>query len=248
MKIKKLGIFDSGLGGYSVYHELMNSGPKIEYVLYSDQKNAPYGNKETKEIIAYVQEAMAWFKKNEIYHVLLACNTASAVALKTIQEENPEMTIWGIIDLTLNQIKEDDASIAVVSTLATYNSHAYQKAWKQKENIKEYPLVHLVDYIENLADKTVINDYIKNESLKMEETKYLILACTHYPLVKHQFANNFDAEIIDSLIAIKQHVYEFACLDCNENYKSRIYTSGDPKNMEKQIKELFNLNEKVRSL
>ena len=243
MKIKSLGIFDSGLGGYSVYHDLVNNGPHIQYILYADQKNAPYGNKSPEAIYTHAKEAMQWFSDKDICHVLLACNTVSAVALDQLKLDFPELTIWGIIDLTLSQIKNDNASISVVSTQATYQSHAYQAKWGRTENVMEYPLVELVAMIEENSKDELMDEYLKQELKEVAVSDYLILACTHFPLVDQLFKTYISAEILDSRKPIRELVTSISGLNDAE---SKIYTSGAPEVLKKQIKNLFNTDEKIR--
>ena len=241
--IERLGIFDSGLGGYSVYHDLMMTGPDISYVLYADQKNAPYGNKSKEEIIALAIEAMSWFETQGIEHVLLACNTVSSVALKALQEAYPEMTIWGIIDLTLSQLQNQETNhITVVSTQATHNSGAYLQQWGQG-NLSSKPLDLLVSLIEGNAPMIEIDDYLHKTLKDVSGSSHLILACTHYPLVLPSFINNFPGEILDSRLPIRQFVQAHA----RPHIKvGEIYTSGETKVMKEQIKRLFDIDEEVR--
>lgn len=245
MKVKTLGIFDSGLGGYSIYHDLKNQGPEIEYILYADQKNAPYGNKSTEEIYKLAKEAMMWFKEQDISHILLACNTVSAVALDKLNHDFPDMSIWGIIDLTLSQVLDKSKKIAVVSTQATYESHAYRNSWLGSEVIKELALPELVAMIEEQYDLNEIDVYLGNKLKKTKTQEILILACTHFPLVYDNFKKHFSGEILDSRIPIR-HLVE-AIAESNVA-QSKIYTSGNPDILEQQIKNLFNRNEKVRRI
>lgn len=243
MKIKTLGIFDSGLGGFSVYHDLISQGPKIEYILFADQKNAPYGNKSNKEIYQLASAGMQWFKKKGIKHVLLACNTVSAVALRELNQAFPDMTIWGIIDLTLSQIQNRDEELAVVSTQATYQSHAYQKAWRGNKAVVEKALPELVAMIEEGQALNKIDAYLEKELKSLKNQDSLILACTHFPLVEESFKKFFSGNIVDSRKAIRRLVESMAK---EHDQASQVYTSGDPEVLQKQIKNLFSCNEKVR--
>lgn len=243
--IKKLGIFDSGLGGYSVYHDLIETGPDITYILYADQKNAPYGNKRASAITNLAIEAMHWFQKQGIQHVLLACNTVSSIALESLQSKFPDMTIWGIIDLTLAQLEEEKISkLAVVSTVATHQSDAYQNKWGQKNFISK-PLPALVSYIEDNAPVKQIDAYLHDQLASLADSSHLVLACTHYPLVYHLFADNYSGKIVDSRAPIRDFIYKNAS---SSQKVGRIYTSGDPSNMEQQIFHLFGVREKVSGL
>lgn len=243
MKIKTLGIFDSGLGGFSVYHDLKSQGPDIEYILFADQKNAPYGNKSNEEIYQLASQGMQWFKNQGINHVLLACNTVSAVALDQLNQAFPDMSIWGIINLTLSQIQNMNESLAVVSTQATYQSHAYQKAWLGNNDLVEKALPELVAMIEDGQALDKIDAYLEKELKSLSSQESLILACTHFPLVQASFKKFFPGKIVDSRTPIRTLVEGIAQVN---DQPSKIYTSGDPMVLQKQIKDLFSCDEKVR--
>lgn len=241
-KISRLGIFDSGLGGYSIYRFLMDYGPDIEYRLYSDQSNAPYGNCSDEHIKKLAEDAMRAFLSWGIEDVILACNTVSSVALAHLRESFPQMRIWGIIDLTASQAKNYDL-IDVVSTQATYRTHAYAKVLEGKK-VEERPLPKLAGLIEDKADEDVIEAYIASHIADLEG-EALLLACTHYPIVGKSFSKYYQGKIYDS----RQPVLEFVKdLALEQEKVGSIYTSGSSLFMEKQIEALFGVKEKVEEV
>lgn len=241
-KISRLGIFDSGLGGYSIYRYLLDHGPAIEYRLYSDQKNAPYGNCPDSYIIDLAEKAMQQFLLWGIQDVLLACNTVSAVALDHLRKEFPEMRIWGIIDLTASQVTEHQ-KIDVVATQATCRSHAYAKRL-DRYKVEEKALPELAGMLEDKVATSELDQYVKE---KMADLKgeALVLACTHYPIITDLFEKHYDGPIYDSrkpvLEFIQQHAFE-------TERKGLIYTSGSSAWMEEQIESLFSYQEEVREV
>ena len=123
-KINKLGIFDSGLGGYSVFKALKTEFSDLDLVLFADQKNAPYGNYSSEKIIELSSNAMRWFLSQGIEDVLLACNTVTSVALDILKVRFPSMRIWGIVDLTVSQVGEGYKS-----------SDGWDKCWLKRMHI-----------------------------------------------------------------------------------------------------------------
>ena len=234
-KIKCLGVFDSGLGGYSVFHELKKAFPDLDMVLLVDQKNAPYGNKTKKEITALAKKGMQWFLDNNIKDVLIACNTVSALSLSILKTDFPQLNIYGIIDLTLSQIKGN--KISIVATQATVNSHAYKNAFSG--SVQEIALPNLVSLIESMSDT---NHYLNNHLSSILEDHDVILACTHFPLVKPEFEQILKRPVFDSIKPITDFV--------SASYKpgrgeTQIFTSGTPSYLKKQIHWIFNKKEEV---
>ena len=241
-KIKTLGLYDSGLGGYSVFSSLRETLPSLNLVLYADQKNAPYGNRSDSEIIELSKSAMRWFESQGIDHVLIACNTVSAVALKDIQESFSELHIYGIIDLTLSQVNTE--SVGVISTLATFNSKAYRRPLEELGlRVVDKATVPLVELIETMQDP---KEYLESALVDFQTVDALILACTHYPLVIDTIKDFFKGDILDSRKPI--HTYFVEKVHDNQCPTYRCVTTGKPEIMKKQIEKLFGIQEEVEGV
>ncbi len=243
-KIETLGIFDSGLGGYTVYQDLKEQLPDLSMVLLADQKNAPYGNYGHDKITSLAIDAMNWFLNQGITDVLLACNTVTSVAQDTLNEMFPQMRIWGIIDLTLNQLPKDVEDVAVVATSATVSTLAYTEGFNQHFNgkIEERAMKDLAIAIESLEDETVIDKMIEETMETLDHPSHVILGCTHYPLVKAQFEKVSNAVFVDSILPIRNFI--------QENYKKtngvkRVVTTKDADMFKRQIKTIYQKDEEV---
>lgn len=236
--IKTLGIYDSGLGGFSVFDNLRRTYPDLDMVMFADQINAPYGNKTVEEIQTIAYEAMFRFNQQGIDSVLIACNTVSAVALDYLRVSFPSMNLWGIIDLTVSQIPKGK-SVGLVATQVTVDSNAYPLALPDN-TVKQAALVNLVSLIESLRSDHEILESISGVDVYDED--YLILGCTHFPLVKDLFSLISSAIVVDSRIPIRLFVEK---LYLPGEGVTRVYTSGDPEVMVRQIKELFNYDQEV---
>lgn len=246
-KIETLGIFDSGLGGYTVYQDLKHSLPSLSMVLFADQKNAPYGNYDNETITKLAKQAMHWFKQEGIMDVLLACNTVTSVALDELKLSFPDMRIWGIVDLTLQQLPQDVHEVAVVATQATVNASSYKKGFEQKYHgqIHEVAMRDLALAIENLESEAVIDGMIEKALVGLDGVSHVILGCTHYPLVKKQFEKQSSALFVDSILPIREFI--------RANYKKtsglrRIVTTKDAQNLQNQILTLYKENEEVEAI
>ena len=234
-KIKCLGVFDSGLGGYSVFHELKEALPDLNMVLLVDQKHAPYGNKTKKEITALSKKGMQWFLDNNIKDVLIACNTVSALSLSVLKTDFPQLNIYGIIDLTLSQVNVD--KISIVATQATVDSHAYKNSFSG--SVQEIALPELVSLIESMSNTS---NYLNDHLSSILEDHDVILACTHFPLVKPEFEQILRRPVFDSI----KPITDFVKLSYKPGSGStQIFTSGTPSYLKKQIQSIFNKKEEV---
>lgn len=246
-KIKKLGIFDSGLGGYTVYKDLKNHLPELSMTLYADQKNAPYGNYDDKTILKLAKNAMIWFKEQGITDVLLACNTVTSVALPTLQSYFDDMRIWGIVDLTVNQLNDDVKKVGVIATKATVNAHAYKNSFEKSYDgsIVEVGMKDLAKAIEALEPKEVIDAMLKPALSEMGDVDTIILGCTHYPLVLDHLKELSDASFVDSILPIRKFI--------TENYEKtngekHIVTTNSKEALQNQIAALYKVEEEVESI
>lgn len=240
-----IGILDSGLGGYSVYHALRATYPNASFLFLADQANAPFGDKSKEAIFDIAKDAIEWFKAQNITEILIACNTISALVLDELIPLYPELKITGIIDPTVRQIKEKHKNILVVATQGTTLSEAYPKKIKtllkgSKGIGKALP--QLVIQLEGLAPKTDIEAYLA-ESLApyQDKVQAVILACTHYPLMRSTFEDLLKVKVYDSESPI---VSLFENKDLGQG-PSTVLTTKDPVFMAKQIKVLFNTEESV---
>ncbi len=232
-KIQSLAIYDSGLGGLSVYEALRSRFKDLHCVLYADQKNAPYGNKTPEAIYEIAHRAIASVQKDDIHDVLIACNTVSAVCLTQLKEDFKEMRIWGIIDLTTSQVQTQ--SVCVAATSATVQSKAYELALGN-HHTHSIALPELVSMIENLESEEVIQNYLKQYQDAFSNCETLILGCTHYPLALSAFKALFKGRIIDSREPICKFI-EGQYIGSDKT--SRVSTSGDAVQFKAQIKRLY---------
>ena len=191
MNNKGIGIFDSGLGGLTVVKEIMNLLPNEQIFYLGDTARMPYGTKTKETIIRFSKENTAFLLKKNVKIIVVACNTASALALKEIKKTF-DIGIIGVIEAGARAAVEmtKNKRIGIIGTKATIMSGAYIagiKKYDSKCNVfgQSAPLlVPLVEegWLTNKETESILRNYL--EGFKMKKIDTLVLGCTHYPLLK----------------------------------------------------------------
>jgi glutamate racemase len=196
----KIGIFDSGLGGLIIARAIFKKLPKYDYVYLGDTKRVPYGDQDQETIFIYTRQAIDFLFKQNCMLIIVACNTASAMALRRIQREYlpkyyPNRRVLGVIAPTIESIIDNVGAdtirpkkIGVLATSSTVDSGAFKRELakinsKIKIVQKKAPL--LVPLIENNALQNIgeiLKSYIR--PLKDEKVGDILLGCSHYPILK----------------------------------------------------------------
>ena len=186
-----VGVFDSGVGGLTVAREIMRQLPNENLVYFGDTARVPYGSKSRDNIIRYSRQIIHFLKTKGVKAIVIACNTASALALDVVREES-DIPIIGVVEpgaraaLQITQTKK----IGVIGTEATVQSAMYGKIIKGLDPTvsvigKACPLfVPLVEegFAKHKITEEVIDIYLS--SMKESDIDSLILGCTHYPLLR----------------------------------------------------------------
>ncbi len=195
MNFQPIGVFDSGVGGLTVVKELRSRLPGESIVYFGDTARVPYGNKSVQVIRRYALEITRFLETMQVKMIVVACNTASALALDFIRRQT-RLPIVGVIDPGVRgALRENGVErIGVIGTTATIRSEAYQSRLKQlRGTVQVFPracplLVPIVE--ENLLDSPITRLTLEMYLSEFRHTKIetLILACTHYPLLKPSIA------------------------------------------------------------
>jgi glutamate racemase len=201
MQQSPIGIFDSGYGGLTILKEIGKRLPQYDYLYLGDNARAPYGNRSFETVYQYTLECVKWFFSKGCSLVILACNTASAKALRTIQQNDlPQIDrtkrVLGVIRPTAEVIGtySESGSVGVLATNGTVVSESYPM-----EIAKFFPELKVyqeacpmwVPLIENNEHTTHGADYFVKKNLhdlfKLgEDIDVVLLGCTHYPLLKEK--------------------------------------------------------------
>lgn len=235
----KIGVFDSGLGGLVITKAFIETMPGFDYLYYGDTAHLPYGEKTSGKILAYTLEAVKYLIAEDCKLIIIACNTATAIALRYLQQRflpvyAPKTKILGVVIPTVEEAAFPGAGKAgVIATQATVRSHIYQTELLKlnpKLEVQEIAAPQLVPMIEN-------NDFGQAETIcrgyagQFDTIDSLILGCTHYPLVKEYFRTLLpEVKIIsqDELMGAKlqnylqRHPEISACLSRNHAYRFEV--------------------------
>ncbi len=215
MDNRPIGVFDSGVGGLTVLSALSKILPNESIYYVGDTARVPYGNKSKSSILKFSKQITKWLLKQDCKIIVIACNTASSLALNHLKS-NRLTSIIGVIEPGIKSALKNtkNKKIGVLGTRATINSSIYFKKFKEIDKkisvfSKACPLfVPLVEegFISGHIPLSICNHYL-NE-LKKTEIDTLILACTHYPLLAPTISQVLGPSIklIDSSLATADEV------------------------------------------
>jgi glutamate racemase len=198
---RPIGIFDSGFGGLTVMKSILNKLPQYDYLYLGDNARAPYGNRSFDTVYRYTLQCVEWFFEKGCSLVVLACNTASAKALRSIQQNDlprlgPGKRVLGVIRPTTELIGtlSRNGHIGIMATTGTVQSGSYLI-----EIEKFFPRLHVsqeacpmwVPLIENNEHNDPGADYFVKKHVvqlleKDRQIDTILLACTHYPLLQEK--------------------------------------------------------------
>jgi glutamate racemase len=211
-----IGVFDSGHGGLTVLRALVDDLPARSFLYFGDHAHVPYGDRSSAEIVGFTRDAVDMLFKRDCRLVILACNTAAAVALRTLQQQwlpahYPDRRILGVLVPTVEAITgvpwlhdgalqrpvQQPRTIAVFATQRTVDSNAYgEEIVKRAPEVKivQHACVGLVEMIERSAPRDdlrrAVGDHVAALMSRLGGAKpdAVILGCTHFPLVADLFA------------------------------------------------------------
>jgi glutamate racemase len=205
-----IGVFDSGIGGLTVFRSIVEQLPGYDYLYLGDNGRAPYGNRSFNTIHQYTWECVQWMFKQGCPLVILACNTASAKALRTIQQQdlpkdNADKRVLGVIRPTAEVIGDytKTKQIGVLGTKGTVQSGSYLLEIEHfSPDLKVYqqacplwvPLIENGEYNKPGADYYV-QLYLNQLMEQSPDIDTILLACTHYPLLQDKIKAYLPAHI-----------------------------------------------------
>lgn len=205
-----IGVFDSGYGGLTVLKEIVRELPQYDYIYLGDNGRAPYGIRSFETVYHYTLECVQHLFRMGCHLVVLACNTASAKALRTIQQNDlpqidPERRVLGIIRPTTEIVGHHTRSrqVGIFGTSGTVNSQSYpieiEKFFPDVQVFQQacpmwVPLVENNEYNSEGADY-FINKYIRQLLVQSGDIDTIVLGCTHYPLLTDKIQAHLPAGI-----------------------------------------------------
>lgn len=238
-----IGLFDSGIGGLTVARALVKFLPKENIIYFGDTAHLPYGEKSTAAIQAYAVKIAHMLLQQECKLILIACNSASAAAYELVKEYiGSKAIVMNVIDPTIRLLKEKFTCkhIGLIGTKQTVNSHIYKKKIDDLNlNIKlsSYATNLLASAIEEFGNHYALDSLLQVylSYPELQNIDALVLACTHYPIIKDKILNFYIAsnkkaiEIIDSseivALAVKKQLEKYNLLNQNGESIKHFYVS-----------------------
>ena len=243
-----IGVFDSGLGGLTVFRELYNYRNSENYIYFADTLNLPYGTKSKPVLIQITSKILDFFKSKNVKAVVIACNTTSASAYDSLKD-NYDFKIYPIIQTVAADFANLSVKkLGVLATPATVNSHAYQREinkFNPEIEVFEEACFDWVQIVENSDfDKFEAKQIIEEHLFKLldKNVEKIILGCTHYPYLldrlssyagRDMFLN--PAPLFASKI-LKDLAQNSLLSDFEGEKKPEFYASSNPENFKNSSK------------
>jgi len=253
---KAIGIFDSGVGGLTVYKAIRSAFPNEDLIYFGDTARVPYGPKSPNTIIEYSLQNARFLLQQGIKILIVACNTSSAVALPALQKLT-DIPIIGVIEPGAKKAAKYTINkrIGVIGTEGTIKSEAYSNAIKKL--IPEaviFPVacplfVPLAEegWQDHYVTELIAKEYLTN--LKQQDIDTLVLGCTHYPLLSKtiQLIMGNDITLVDSAIAITEYLAGYLSAENDGQKGSNTFYVSDNEAKFAQIAEHI-LNDNIKTL
>jgi glutamate racemase len=245
-----IGIFDSGYGGLTVFKSIVSKLPNYDYLYLGDNARSPYGDHSFDTVYKYTLECVEWLFSQGCPLVILACNTASAKALRTIQQVDipkkyPNKRVLGVIRPTAEIIGEftQRKNIGIMGTRGTISSKSYPiEINKFFPELKVYqqscpmwvPLIENNEHLSEGAD-FFVQKYIDQLLAQSNELDCILLACTHYPLMLPKISKYLpkniklltQGEIVANSLADYLKRHNEIDLQLTKNSHKTFYTTGE---------------------
>jgi glutamate racemase len=245
-----IGIFDSGYGGLTVFRSIADLLPGYDYVYLGDNARAPYGNRSFETVHQYTLECVQWFFGQGCPLVILACNTASAKALRTIQQRDlpgigADKRVLGVIRPTAEVIGNytQTKSVGILGTKGTISSRSYEiEIHHFFPEIKVHqlacpmwvPLIENGEY-DGPGSDYFVKKYLEELLASAPDIDTILLACTHYPLLMNKIKQNLpenvqvvsQGRIVAHSLAEYLHRHPEMEQRLSQNGQKRFFTTDD---------------------
>lgn len=245
-----IGLFDSGIGGLTVANAILQQLPNESLIYFGDTAHLPYGDKSADTIRYFTKTIGEFLLTKNCKIIVIACNTASSVAYDMLNNmADDKAYVFNVIDAVVEEvIKKKFKKVGVIGTLGTINSNAYKIRINAKdENVQVHQLATPLlapmiesGFVHGQISHLVIEEYLNAPELQDIDT--LILACTHYPLIKKEIeefylAKNKKVEVLatNEIVAtnIKKFMIEHGLINYEKKGKNTFYVSDYTESFEK---------------
>lgn len=250
MDKRPIGMFDSGVGGMTVFKEIASVMPNEDIIYIGDTASFPYGSKSKETIVQLTKKRIQELVQMNAKLIVIACGTATSQAIEEVKKEF-EVPIIGIIEPTVKYVKKKNfKQVGVIATVGTIRSNGWKKALLNEVkdiNIQNRACALLAPmaeegWTENEIAKLTIHEYLKN----FKNIDALILGCTHYPLFKEIIVNELkpETEVINTGEMVSKEVENYIQknkIENEVNHKAnyKIYLTDTECNFLNVAKELL---------
>ncbi len=258
--IRPIGVFDSGIGGLTIASSIAKLLPNEQIIYFGDTLHLPYGDKDQNTVLDYSKKITNYLIQNQNCKcVVIACNTASAASYIYLRDNyKGQVPIINVIDPIVEDVINDESikKVGIIGTKTTIDSGIYQEKLNRRKSILEYvtlPTPKLAPMIEesfyqSRVDEAMIHNYLKDPILSNIDG--LILACTHYPLIRREI-NNFyggNVKLIDSTTVVADKLKDILqkenLLSSKKEKENKYYVSNYTESFEKTTEIFF--GEKIK--
>lgn len=250
-----IGIFDSGVGGLSVFREIRKVLPEEKYVYFSDSAHCPYGEKSKGYIIERARSITRFLLDKGADIIVVACNTATAAAIAELRKEFPIRFIGMEPAVKPAVMSTKTGTVGVLATAGTLKADKYlntREKWAEGVRIAEHVGQGFVELVEKGCTSGNEAEDIVRASLKPlldEGADRIVLGCTHYPFlsdtiskVASELVPERHVEIIDPAPAVARHLYETMGMEGlirKDGFSIELDSSGNPEQLENAYGKLL---------
>ena len=250
-----IGIFDSGVGGLSVFREIRKVLPEEKYVYFSDSAHCPYGEKSKEYIIERARSITRFLLDKGADIIVVACNTATAAAIAELRKEFPIRFIGMEPAVKPAVMSTKTGTVGVLATAGTLKADKYlntREKWAEGVRIAEHVGQGFVELVEKGCTSGNEAEDIVRASLKPlldEGADRIVLGCTHYPFlsgtiskVASELVPERHVEIIDPAPAVARHLYETMEMEGlirKDGFSIELDSSGNPEQLENAYGKLL---------
>ncbi|ELS05255.1 glutamate racemase [Xenococcus sp. PCC 7305] len=191
-KNRRIGLFDSGVGGLTVLKQMYRRLPQESILYFGDTARLPYGTRSQAEILQFVREIIDWMLTQDVKMIIMACNTSSALALEILQKEY-DIPLLGLILPGARAAVRLGKRIGVIATPATAASNAYRQAIQEVDPTTEVWQVGCPEFVMLIEQNQLHSPYTRQvaqeylQPLLEQKIDTLIYGCTHYRHLEHIF-------------------------------------------------------------
>ena len=252
MNNSAIGIFDSGVGGLTVYKEIRKKMPKESIIYLGDTENFPYGNKEKEEIIEIAKKNVETLIKKRVKAIVIACGTATSQAIDVLKGRF-DIPIIGVIEPTVQYVKEKNyKKIGIIATEGTIKSKAWERKLKEKNSditiiSKACPMLAEIaeeGKAQSKEGRKIIKEYMK--PFKEKNIDKIILGCTHYPIYEKIIREElkYEVELINTGVMVAEYLENYLSINNLKSNKfdkeEKIYLTKPEKEFEIIAKNIMN--------